>query len=84
MSDRMYYSKEAEARAQRQQFLLVLAATAISLSVGVIIAILLAPRSGEEVRKVLGDQIDDAYKAGRDLADHVRRDVEDRVQHARS
>lgn len=84
MSDRMYYSKEAEVRAQRQQFLLVLAATTLSLSFGVIIALLLAPRSGEEVRKVLGEQIDDAYKAGRDLAENVRRDVEDRVQNARS
>ena len=83
MNERVYYSRDAEMRAQRQQFVLVVAATAVSLSVGALIALLLAPRTGKEIRRTLGEQIDQAYNTGREIADQVRRDVEERVQNVR-
>ncbi|MCC6616499.1 MAG: YtxH domain-containing protein [Anaerolineae bacterium] len=83
MTDRIYYSREAQARAQQQQVALVLAATAISLGVGALIALLLAPQTGEKTRRVLEGHLDEAFDSGRHLADQVRRDVEERVQNAR-
>jgi gas vesicle protein len=80
----MYYSREAEVEAQRNQFVLVLVAAAISLSIGALVALLLAPRKGEEMRRILGEQLDTAVTPVRDLAEHVKKDVEERVHNARS
>lgn len=83
MNDRIYYSREAEMRAQQQQVALVLAATAISLGVGALIALLLAPQTGEKTRKMLENHLDDVVDSGRHVAKQVRQDVEGRVQDAR-
>jgi ABC-type methionine transport system permease subunit len=82
-NNRMYYSREAEIRAQRQQVVMVTAAATFSLAFGVLVALLLAPRRGEEMRQMLSETLGEAVSAGRDMADQVRRDVEGRVQNAR-
>ncbi|MBE0690948.1 MAG: YtxH domain-containing protein [Anaerolineae bacterium] len=84
MTDRIYYSREAETRAQQHQLALVLAAAAISLGIGALIALILAPQTGEETRRTLEDHLDDVLDSGKHVASQVRRDVEERVHNARS
>lgn len=83
MTDRVYYSREAEVRAQQRQFILVVVATVFSMTIGAVIALLLAPRRGDEFRRVLGDQIEGVVGAGQKFADQVRQQVEDHVAEAR-
>lgn len=72
MSERMYYSRDAEIRAQRQKLITVLLAVTLSLSVGTILTLLLAPRKGEDIRRMVGDRLNDAAET-----------VKERVQDAR-
>ncbi len=72
MSERMYYSRDAEIRAQRQKLITVLLAVALSLSVGTIVTLLLAPRKGEDIRRMVGEQLNE-----------VAESVKERVQDAR-
>jgi hypothetical protein len=72
MSERLYYSRDAEIRAQRQQLIMILLAAALSLSVGTIATLLLSPRKGEDVRRMLGDHLSEVAEI-----------VKERVQDAR-
>lgn len=68
MSDRIYYSREAEQRAQRDNVILALMVLVFGLGIGVVIALLLAPRSGDEMRRAIADEV------GR-----IRKEAEDRL-----
>lgn len=57
MTDRIYYSREAEQRAQRDSLLLALMVLAFGLGIGVVLALLLAPRSGDEMRRAIADEV---------------------------
>ncbi len=91
MSDRMYYSREAEERALQQRTAMAVAVLVMGLGIGAILALLFAPRSGEEVRKSIGKQVDGVYDSGRHSTgsaldtlrkefDRLRSDVEDRLK----
>lgn len=72
MSERMYYSHDAEMRAQRQKLITVFLTVALSLSVSTIVTLLLAPRKGEDIRRMVGEQLNE-----------VAETVKERVQDAR-
>jgi gas vesicle protein len=88
----MYYSKEAEQRAQMERTVLAALVMAFGLGVGAAMMMLFAPRSGDKTRQVLGEQVNHAYDNGREVTngalkdlrkefDHLRSDVEDRLKH---
>lgn len=66
MSDRIYYSREAEQRAQRDSLLLALMVLAFGLGIGVVLALLLAPRSGDEMRRAIADEVSRLRKEAED------------------
>lgn len=68
MSDRIYYSRDAEARAQRDNLLLALMVLAFGLGIGALMALLLAPRSGDEMRRAIADEVN-----------RIRKEAEDRL-----
>jgi hypothetical protein len=68
MSDRVYYSREAEQRAQRDNLLLALLVLAFGLGIGVVIALLMAPRSGDEMRRAISEEVN-----------RIRKEAEDRL-----
>jgi hypothetical protein len=68
MSDRVYYSREAEQRAQRDNVLLALMVLTFGLGIGVVIALLLAPRSGDDMRRAIADEVN-----------RIRKEAEDRL-----
>lgn len=94
MNDRTYYSHDAELRAQQQRTALALVGMALGLSIGAVLAMLFAPRSGEETRRVLGEQVGQVYDNGRGATgtavdalrkefERLRSDVEERLKQVR-
>lgn len=81
MNERMYYSREAQMRAQRERVLLAALSVLLGLTIGAVAALLLADRPGRDVRAALGggleNALDDAQKGVRDL----RREIDQRMLH---
>ncbi|NLE51444.1 MAG: hypothetical protein GX613_08570 [Chloroflexi bacterium] len=80
MSSRTYYSEEAAERAKKQQGATIFFVLLLGLALGVVIAILYAPREGKKTRKMLGKEskktrkllgkeIGGTFDSGLDLAD---------------
>ena len=93
MNDRMYYSREAEQLAAQQRTILALVVMLLGLGLGAVVALLFAPRKGDEIRKDLADQAGHIYDNGREVTgktlkelqkdfDKLRGDVEDRLKNA--
>lgn len=91
MSDRMYYSYEAEQRARREKLMLVLLAAGVSVTIGALIAMLFAPQTGDELREQISEQMTDAVNKGQKLAqstseqvveqaDKLRENAQDRIK----
>jgi SAM-dependent MidA family methyltransferase len=79
-NDRVYYSKEAEELASRQRFILVITAIALGVGFGSVIALLLAPQSGEKTRQQIGSQVETTAKDAITSANRIREDVAEAVQ----
>jgi len=79
MSDRIYYSREAEVRAQRERTMMAIVLLGFGLGVGAIMALLFAPRSGEETRKDITDRIEPRLDHARDVTnttvENLQRDL---------
>jgi len=79
MSDRIYYSREAEVRAQRERTMMAIVLLGFGLGVGAIMALLFAPRSGEETRKDISDRIEPQLDHARDVTnttvENLQRDL---------
>lgn len=92
MNERIYYSNEAARRAMAQRNLLALVAAGLGLALGAVIALVLAPRSGEQTRRLFGEQIGNGLETvgkvaqsgvetvGK-VANTVREAVEERINH---
>jgi gas vesicle protein len=90
MNQRIYYSKEAELQAQREKIAVIALFLSLGLGIGAVLALLFAPRSGEEIRKDLASTLEDSLDSGvetskkalsrveKDLKD-LREWVEDRL-----
>jgi len=93
MNDRVYYSREAEQLAAQQRTILALVVMLLGLGLGAVVALLFAPRKGDEVRKEIANQAENLYDNGRETTgkalkelqkdfDKLRGDVEDRLKNA--
>jgi gas vesicle protein len=91
MSDRIYYSKEAEERALRERTVIALIVLGLGLGFGAALALLFAPRSGQEIRHEISRQANYAAESSRDSTNkavenlqrdlkHLRDDIEDRLK----
>jgi len=92
MNDRVYYSREAEEMAAQQRTVLALIVMLLGLGLGAIVALLFAPRKGDDVRKDIAKNAEHLYDNGRETTgkafkelqkdfDKLRSDVEDRLKH---
>jgi len=92
MNDRIYYSREAEQMAAQQRTVLALIVMLLGLGLGAVVALLFAPRKGDEVRKEIANQAENFYESRRENTnkafkelqkdfDKLRGDVEDRLKH---
>jgi gas vesicle protein len=62
MSNRIYYSQEAERRANQEKVTAILLFLLLGLGAGAILAILFAPKSGESIRGEIEDRVHDGVK----------------------
>jgi gas vesicle protein len=69
MMDRVYYSKEAESAARRQQMFSTLAFMMLGLGVGATLALLFAPERGERVRKLVTSALEEGFTRGRETTE---------------
>ena len=79
MSQRVYYSDEARQRVQRETAIILGIVLALGISIGTAIAMLFAPKRGEEVREDLAEATDHALKRLEKQFNTLREQVEDRL-----
>ena len=77
MNERIYYSQEAEQQARRQQILIAILVASFGLTVGVVTALLFAPKSGDKVRRDLASTIGDTADASEDALKRMEREFAD-------
>jgi len=93
MTDRIYYSKSAEQRAQQQRLMFACIFAAAGITAGIVIALLFAPQSGEQTRQDVASNAEKAIGTGRDTTsrmvetlqkdvDRLRHQVEERIKNA--
>jgi gas vesicle protein len=83
MSERIYYSREAEMRAQRQFLITTAVLAMVSVGIGAVLALLFAPRPGEEVRRDLEWRAAEALARGRETAIKVAAEAQNNLQRVR-
>jgi len=87
---RTYYSREAEMRAAREKAALTFVFLLLGLGIGTALALLFAPRSGEETRHDISHATEGALNQGRDAVNpalkrlekefaELRKRVDDRI-----
>lgn len=83
MSNRIYYSDEAESRAKREQALIAIVVMGLGVGIGALIALLFAPKSGEAVRSHLGQAVDEAMSEGREVSQQTLERLEQEISDLR-
>jgi hypothetical protein len=83
MSERMYYSRDAEMRAQRERLTIAVVSTLLGAGVATLLALIFAPRRGDETRRELGKQVEQVVTQGRKTANHIIDEVEDHLDSVR-
>ncbi len=76
-NERIYYSRDAEMRAARRTTFLTLFFLTSGLGIGVALALLFAPESGEKTRKELAQNIGESVNNGRESLEPVIKKLED-------
>jgi hypothetical protein len=76
MSNRIYYSQEAEDQAMRKITLLTVLWLMLGLGVGAVMALLYAPRAGKKTRRSLTKNIEEGLSSGQDAFDPVVKRLE--------
>jgi gas vesicle protein len=61
MSNRIFYSREAQEQVAREKFMSVVLFMILGLGVGTVLALLFAPRSGEKTRRELSNAIEGQF-----------------------
>ena len=59
MNDRVYYSREAQERANQDRNTAIVAFMVVGLAIGAVLALMFAPNSGEKTRRELAGNIGD-------------------------
>ena len=77
MTDRIYYSREAERRANQEKVMAIALFLMLGLGIGAILAVLFAPKSGDAIRADLSDSLEDVvHSLEKEVADLRKRVAE--------
>lgn len=78
-NDRIYYSHEAETRAQQAMTRLTILLLMVGLGLGAALALLFAPASGQKLRKELAKTFEEGLQNGREVVEplvkHLGKDI---------
>jgi len=83
MSNRVYYTAEAEDLMKRRSLFTALAMLAVGLGIGALVAMLLAPEEGEKFRRAIADAVEEGYRRGRHATDEALGQLEKDVPNLR-
>jgi hypothetical protein len=78
MNQRTYYSEEAKHRVRRDTTLMISVFLALGISIGTALAMLFAPKSGNETREDIAEATDGAVKKLESKFNEFRKEVESR------
>ncbi len=76
MSNRIYYSREAEEVANRQRFFVAFVSFTLGMALGTLIMLLFAPKEGEQTRKRISEALEEGFERGRTAAEDAIQNVE--------
>lgn len=83
MTNRIYYSREAEAQANQEKALMVGIFLALGLGIGAALALLFAPRSGQKTRQELTRALEDRFAGVERDLDNMRERLEESAKNIR-
>jgi gas vesicle protein len=83
MNDRIYYSRDAEKRAQRDRVVLALAAAIMGAGFGALMALMFAPQTGDKTRQQLESQAKDWISQGGEVAQSAAQDLKKTIDNLR-
>lgn len=66
MNERIYYSHEAEMRANRERAVAIVIFLLLGLGIGAALALLFAPKSGSQIRRELAEGVEERFDSGRE------------------
>lgn len=76
MNDRIYYSREAEQMAAQQRTILALVVMLLGLGLGAVVALLFAPRKGEDIRNEIAKEAGTIYENGRETTNKTLKELQ--------
>ena len=79
MSERRYYTHEAEVQAMRERSLLILVALSLGVGVGSALTLLFASEAGKGMRQDFSDMVEDRIGTMEDTVKTLRGKIEDRI-----
>jgi gas vesicle protein len=83
VSNRIYYSREAEAQANQEKALMVGIFLLLGLGIGAALALLFAPRSGQKTRQELTRALEERFATVEKDMENLRHSVEERMKERR-
>ncbi len=83
MSNRVYYTAEAEELMKRRSLFTALAMLAVGLGIGALVAMLFAPDEGEKTRRMLAEAVEEGYRRGRHATDDALGQLEKDIPNLR-
>lgn len=76
MTERIYYSREAEALAKRQRVVSTITYFTLGLGIGAALALLFAPNEGERMRRLLANALEEGFQRGRERTSEALNELE--------
>ena len=83
MSNRIYYSEEAENMMKRQRIVDALMFIGLGIGVGSAVALFLAPSNGAKTRELITHTLEEGFQRGRETTDEALRQLEQEVPNLR-
>jgi gas vesicle protein len=83
MSNRIYYSEEAEKTMKRQRFVDALMYAGLGIGIGSAVALLLAPNEGEKTREFIANTLGEGFQRGRESTDQALSQLEQEIPNLR-
>ena len=79
MNNRIYYSREAEEQANQERLRAIGVFMVLGLGIGAVLALLFAPKSGEEIRHGISKSLEDRFSGVEKELESLSKRVEDRL-----
>lgn len=80
---RIYYSREAEMQARREQTIAIILFMSLGVAIGALLAMLFSPTSGSKMRAEIASALEERLGGGRDVTQRAMERLEDQIKELR-